>query len=227
MIYSKTTNEDSTVLKGLSHESPPFSPRRRIRLRGLRFPRCCPLLDSQPATAPATWRTFEVTTRVEMLKPSGVTRSGSLPRLRGNSIPENAQPTPSTPKAAPQKSSKANPTPSASSRPNSLKALNLFSLLQAASPPETTPSKSPRLASPATPAQKTPADLDYFLRPTKLIPTDGIVKAKPTKSPERARTPTSKKPAPSTNGSSTTPPAIPKRAAAAPATSGSCSKPAT
>ena len=43
---------------------------------GLAFPDAATLLarDSQTATPPATWPTFEITTRVEVLKPSGLTR---------------------------------------------------------------------------------------------------------------------------------------------------------
>jgi hypothetical protein len=37
------------------------------------FPDAARLLAREPATDAANWRTFEVTTRVEILKPAGVT----------------------------------------------------------------------------------------------------------------------------------------------------------
>ena len=195
----------------------------------LAFPDAATLLagDQTSAPADANWRSFEVITRVEILKPAGVARIW-LPAALTTETP--FQKTLSNTLNADDGAVKL-----IESKPDALGVISA-EFPEGAKPVVTSISRiSTRnyrvevsaVGNPSGARQKTPADLDYFLRPTKLLPTDGIVrKPRPTKS-QKARAPTSKKRALSTNGSSRTRSAIPKREAAERATSGSCSKPAT
>jgi hypothetical protein len=72
--------------------------------------------------------------------------------------------------------------------------------------------------------KESPAELEHFLRPTKLLPTDGIVKATASEITRGTNTDVEKARR-STSGSLTTPFGIRKRKAAAPATFASCWSP--
>lgn len=142
------------------------------------FPDAARLLAREPATDAANWRTFEVTTRVEILKPAGVTRIW-LPAALTTETP--FQKTLSNTFNADGGAAKL-----IESKPD---ALGLISaeFPEGAKPVLTATSRIsnrnytvevPAIGKPSNAPQKAPADLDHFLRPTKLIPTDGIVKAK-------------------------------------------------
>src|SRR5215813_7707169 len=144
---------------------------------GLAFPDTVGLLakDSAPA---ANWCTFEITTRVEILKPSGATRIW-LPAALTTETP--FQRTLSNSFHAEAGSAKL-----IERKPDSL-ALISVEFPEGAKPVVTSTSRistksySVDLSSPvksAKPPKQNRSDLDHFLRPTKLIPTDGVVKAK-------------------------------------------------
>jgi transglutaminase-like putative cysteine protease len=119
------------------------------------------------------WRTFEVTTRVEVLKPSGTTRIWLPAALVSESpfqktLSSTIHPEGGTAKMVESKRDALGiivaefPT---GVRPS----LTLRSRV-------TTKSYSVDLTAPRN-SKEDPADLAYFLRPTKLLPTDGIVNA--------------------------------------------------
>jgi transglutaminase-like putative cysteine protease len=121
-----------------------------------------------------TWRTFEVTTRVEVLKPSGATRVW-LPTALTRNTP--FQKTFSNKFSAEGGAAKVveikeealgivAATFPAGVRP----VLTLTSRIA-------TTDHAADLSKPAHPPQPDRRELQYFLQPTKLIPTDGIVKA--------------------------------------------------
>jgi transglutaminase-like putative cysteine protease len=124
-------------------------------------------------TPPSNWRTFEVTTRVEVLKPSGMTRiwvpaaissQTSFQKTLSNTF--NAEG--GTAKniesqvdglgiIAAEFPSEAKPVLQVTSRITTKNCVVDFSA----------PGKAPK---------ETQTELEYYLRPTKLLPTDGIVK---------------------------------------------------
>ena len=123
---------------------------------------------------PTGWRTFEVTTRVELLKPSGVTRIW-LPAALIVQTPFQ--------KTLSNRFSAAGGT----ARIVRSKADGL-GILTAEFPIGVTPALtlisqvatknySVDLSTPGKPPLVTRAELDYFRRATKMLPTDGIVKA--------------------------------------------------
>jgi transglutaminase-like putative cysteine protease len=120
------------------------------------------------------WRTFEVTTRVEVLKPAGTTRIW-LPAPLISATPF-------------QKTLSATYQPQGGAakmidiKPDSL------GIVTAEFPPGVSPVLTftsrvatknyvVDLSTPSKPPKENRADLQYFLRPTKLLPTDGIVQA--------------------------------------------------
>jgi transglutaminase-like putative cysteine protease len=148
----------------------------------LAFPDAANLLagDRARTAADAGWRTFEVTTRVEVLKPSGVTRIWIPAALAAdtpfqktlsntfNADGGTAKLIESKPDALGLISAEfpegAKPVIISTSRVSTRNySVDFFA-----------PGKSANAAAP----KENRADLDYFLRPTKLLPTDGIVKAK-------------------------------------------------
>lgn len=138
----------------------------------LAFPNAARLLvHDGPA---AGWRTFEVVTSVEVLNPSGVTRIW-VPTALITTTP--FQKTLSNTYACEGGTTKLVESNSdalgiiyaefpAGVRP----ALTVTSRIQ-------TKNIAVNLSVPGTPQKADPADLQHYLRPTKLLPTDGIVKS--------------------------------------------------
>ena len=124
-------------------------------------------------TAPETWRTFDVTTSVQVLKPSGTTRIWMPAAL-------------------------VSPTPFQKTLANDFKAeggtakliesgADTLGIIAAEFPAGvmpvltvtsrlTTKNFAVDLSTPGKAPRVDPEDLKHFLRPTKLMPTDGIVK---------------------------------------------------
>jgi transglutaminase-like putative cysteine protease len=124
-------------------------------------------------TTPADLRTFEVTTRVEVLKLSGTTRIWLPAALIGQ--------TPFQKTLANAFNADGGTAKLAESQADSL------GILVAEFPPDAKPvltltsriatkNCSVDLSAPGTAPKKDRAELEHFLRPTKLIPTDGAVK---------------------------------------------------
>src|SRR5579863_1954817 len=121
----------------------------------------------------SSWRTFEVTTRVEVLNPSGTTRIWApaalitqTPFQKTISNAFNAE------------------GGSAKTLENRADALGIISaeFASGVSPILTVTSRVTTknyqvdLSTPGKAPKEAPAELENFLRPTKLLPTDGIVK---------------------------------------------------
>ena len=126
------------------------------------------------SATPSGWRTFEVTTRVKVMKPSGATRVW-LPAALIVQTPY-------------QKTlSNRFSAPGGNARMVTSKA-DALGILTAEFPPGVTPAitltsrvatrnYSVDLSEAANPRPVNRAELDYFRRPTRILPTDGIVKA--------------------------------------------------
>jgi transglutaminase-like putative cysteine protease len=121
------------------------------------------------------WRTFEVTTRVKVLKPSGVTRVW-LPTALIVETPFQ--------KTLSNRFSVENGTAKiVKSKAGGLGILTAQFPPGGATPAITlisrvaTKNYSVNLSAAGKPPQVNRAELDYFRRPTKMLPTDGIVKA--------------------------------------------------
>jgi transglutaminase-like putative cysteine protease len=126
------------------------------------------------ATAPDQWRTFQVTTRVEVLKASGTTRIWVPAALLGET---------------PFQKTLANTFDSEGGATAKLVESKRDSLgIIAAEFPAgvrpiltvtsriATKDRAVDLTAPGSPAKESRAELEHFLRPTRLLPTDGIVK---------------------------------------------------
>jgi transglutaminase-like putative cysteine protease len=119
------------------------------------------------------WRIFEVTTRVEVLKPSGSTRVWLPAALLGETpfqrtFANDFQAEGGTAKLVESKADALGIVVAefpAGARP----AVTLTSRIG-------TKDYAVDLSRPNEAVRENPAELEYFLRPTKLIPTDGIVK---------------------------------------------------
>lgn len=130
------------------------------------------LLFSQ-AVAPERWRTFQLTTRVEVLKTSGTTRvwvpaalisETSFQKTLSNTFSCEG----GTAKMVEKKSDALGII--AAEFPASVKPiLTVTSLI-------TTKDRAVDLAASGTATKANHAELEHFLQPTKLLPTDGIVK---------------------------------------------------
>lgn len=137
---------------------------------GLALSKALPVLAD---AASDDWRTFEVTTHVELLKPSGVSRIWLPAALKANTpfqktLADHANAEGGTAKFITDKRSgldvvsatypaKAKPVLTLTSRVS----LRNYSVDLASS------AKSPRVPQ---------SELDYFLQPTRYVPTDGILK---------------------------------------------------
>ena len=151
-----------------------------------RADRLFPQSTTSPQSAtPYVWRTFDVTTRVEVLKPSGITRiwvpaalitETPFQKTQGNMF--NAD---------------GGMAKLVSNDPQAM------GIIAAEFPPDvkpvvivksriTTKNYSVDFSAPGKAAQAKPADLEYFLQPTKLVPTDGIVKSTATEITSGAKT---------------------------------------
>ena len=140
----------------------------------------------QASTASAGgWRTFEVTTHVEVLKPSGVTRIWLPEALIVD--------TPFQKTLANTSSAEGRGTKVVENRPDAL------GILAAEFPDGVAPvlmltsrvqlrNIAVDLSAPGKAKKTDRADLAYFLQPTKLLPTDGIVKATATEITKGANT---------------------------------------
>ncbi|HEY2822947.1 MAG TPA: transglutaminase domain-containing protein [Candidatus Acidoferrum sp.] len=142
----------------------------------LAFPNAATLLATAPTQTLATWRTFEITTRIEILKPSGFTRVW-LPAALTTETPFQ--------KTLSNKFTATGGT--AKLTENKSDALGVISAAfpEGAHPVLTSTSRvatrnySVDLSTSASakPPKQNRVDLDHFLHPTKLLPTDGIVKS--------------------------------------------------
>lgn len=119
------------------------------------------------------WRTFEVTTRVEVLKPSGSTRVWLPAALIGE--------TPFQKTLANEFKAEAATAKLVEGKADAL-GIVLAEFPAGAKPALTLTSRiatknyAVDLSRPNEAQRENPAELEYFLRPTKLIPTDGVVK---------------------------------------------------
>lgn len=145
----------------------------------LAFPKAGSLIATEPTQTPAPWRTFEITTRVEILKPSGATRVW-LPTALTSETP--FQKTLSNKFIATGGTAKLT-----ENKPDALGVISaefpegelpvLISTSRIATRNYSVDLSTAASAKPTKPSKQNPADLDHFLRPTKLLPTDGIVKS--------------------------------------------------
>jgi transglutaminase-like putative cysteine protease len=131
------------------------------------------------------WRTFEVTTRVEVLKTSGTTRiwlpvplMSQLPCQKTLSVNFHAE-------GGTAKTTESNPDALGivvAEFPSGVApVLTLTSRV-------TTKTYLVDLSAPGKSSKDNSADLDHFLRPTRLLPTDGIVKTTATEITSGAKT---------------------------------------
>ncbi|HEX9121452.1 MAG TPA: transglutaminase-like domain-containing protein [Terriglobales bacterium] len=141
-------------------------------------------LLAEPAPS-ESWRTFEVTTRVEVLKPSGVTRVWLPAALTSNTPFQKTFSNKFSAEGgtAEMVESKADALGMvAATFPAGVKpVLTLTSRIA-------TSNYAVDLSAPGHPPKANRAELEHFLRSTKLMPTDGIVKATATEITSRART---------------------------------------
>ena len=137
---------------------------------GLAFSKALPLLADTPSPE---WRTFEVTTRVEVLKPSGATHIWLPAAL--------IRDTPFQKTIANRFTAEGGTAKLTESKPDSL-GIVTASYPEHAKPVLTLTSHvslknyGVDLSKPNRNARASRAELEYFLRPSKYVPTDGIVK---------------------------------------------------
>ena len=149
----------------------------------LAFPKTGRLLSQ--GALPDTWRTFEVTTSVQVLKSSGTTRIW-LPAALGN-------PTPFQKTLANEFKAEGGTATMVESRTDAL-AIIAAEFPAGVNPILTLTSRiaTKNYAVDLSAAGDAPkgdqADLEHFLRPTKLLPTDGIVKMTATEITKGAKT---------------------------------------
>jgi transglutaminase-like putative cysteine protease len=131
------------------------------------------------------WRTFDVTTRVEVLKPSGTTRIWLPAALISETPFQRTLSRTIHPEGGTAKPVESKPEALGiivAEFPTGVRPiLTLTSRV-------TTKNYSVDLSAPRNNSQDDRADLAYFLRPTTLLPTDGIVKAKATEITSNAKT---------------------------------------
>jgi transglutaminase-like putative cysteine protease len=126
-----------------------------------------------PQAAPETWRTFEVTTRVEVLKYAGTTRIWVPAGL----ITE----TPFQKTLSNTFTADGGVAKLVDSKPNSLGIISAefpagAKPILSVTSRVTTRNYAVNLSAPGNAPKDSRAELDYFLQPTNLQPTDGIVK---------------------------------------------------
>jgi transglutaminase-like putative cysteine protease len=133
----------------------------------------------------AGWRTFDVTTRVEVLKPSGTTRvwvpaaliiQTPFQKTLANTFNAHG----GTAKIVESKAD-ALGIIAAEFPPGVKPVLTLTSRIA-------TKNYRVDLSAPGTAAKESRAELEHFLRPTKLLPTDGVIKATATEITSGAKT---------------------------------------
>jgi transglutaminase-like putative cysteine protease len=139
---------------------------------GLVFSRSLPLFAETPSTE--TWRTFEVVTRVEVLKPSGVTHIWLPAALIRDTHYQKA--------LFNQFSAEGGTAKLTTNKQNAL------GIVTATFPADKKPvltltsrvslkNYAVDLTAPAKAPHTSKAELEYFLKPSRYVPTDGIVKA--------------------------------------------------
>src|SRR5580704_9864988 len=121
----------------------------------------------------SSWRTFEVTTRVEVLKPSGTTRIWVPAAL--------IMQTPFQKTLSNVFSAEGGSAKTLESRADALGIISaefpsVVSPILTVTSRITTKNYQVDLSAPGKASKESPAELENFLRPTKLLPTDGIVK---------------------------------------------------
>jgi transglutaminase-like putative cysteine protease len=135
--------------------------------------------------ATGQWRTFEVITRVQVLKPSGITRIWlPAPLIRETSFQRTLSAA-FQPDAGAAKMIDIKPDALgiiAAEYPSSVSPVLTFTTRVA------TKNYVVDLSAPGQAPQEIRADLQYFLRPTKLLPTDGIVKTTATEITANSKT---------------------------------------
>ena len=147
------------------------------------FPKAGRLLGE--GTTPEAWRSFEVTTTVQVLKPSGTTRIWIPAAL--------VRPTPFQKTLANDFKAEGGTAKLIESTPDSLGIIaaefptGVVPALTATSR-ITTRNFAVDLSAPPKAPKEDPAELKYFLQPTKLIPTDGIVKTTATEITKNSKT---------------------------------------
>jgi transglutaminase-like putative cysteine protease len=149
----------------------------------LAFPNTARLFAS--TTAPETWRTFEVTTTVQVPNPSGTTRIW-LPAALIKPTP--FQKTISNEFKADGGTAKLTETKNDSLGIVSAEFPAGVKPILSTTSRVTTKNYEVDLSAPTKPAKTDKKDLEHFLQPTKLIPTDGIVKATATEITQGANT---------------------------------------
>jgi transglutaminase-like putative cysteine protease len=147
---------------------------------GLALPRAASLFARESTAIDANWRTFEVVTRVEILKPAGVTRIW-LPAALTTETPFQKTLTNTF-------NAEGGAAKLIESKPDALGVISaefpegakpaLISTSRVATRNYSVDFFAPGKSAKADAPKQDRADLDYFLRPTKLLPTDGVVKAK-------------------------------------------------
>lgn len=136
-------------------------------------------------TAPETWRTFEVSTTIQVLKPSGVTRIWMPGAL--------LSPTPYQKTLANDFKADGGTARLIESKSDSL-GIIAAEFPAGVNPVLTVTSRistkniSVDLSSPRKAPKEDQAQLNHFLRPTKLMPTDGLVKETATQITQGAKT---------------------------------------
>ncbi len=134
---------------------------------------------------PEQWRTFEVTTRVHVLKPSGATRIWlPAPLITETPFQKTLSATYQADGGA-EKMIEIKPDSLgiiAAEFPSSVTPVLTFTSQVA------TKNYVVDLSTPGKTPKEPPANLQYFLRPTKLLPTDGIVKTTATEITSNSKT---------------------------------------
>lgn len=149
---------------------------------GLALSKAVPLFAEAPASG---WRTFEVTTRVEVLKPSGVTHIWLPAAL--------IRETPFQKTLANHYSAEGGTAKLTQNKQDSL-GIVTATYPEHAKPILTLTSRvslknyAVDLNAPSRPAHASRAELEYFLQPGKYVPTDGIVKETANKATKGATT---------------------------------------
>jgi transglutaminase-like putative cysteine protease len=131
------------------------------------------------------WRTFEVTTRAQILKPSGTTRVWLPAPLIQETPFQKTLSVKYQPEGGAAKMIESKPDALgiiAADFPSGVSPVLTFTSQVA------TKNYAVDLSAPGKAANASSADLQYFLRPTKLLPTDGIVKTTATEITSNAKT---------------------------------------
>jgi transglutaminase-like putative cysteine protease len=154
---------------------------------GWALSRAVPALADTPSAG--GWRTFEVVTKVELLKPDGISHIWLPAPLIRNTPYQNTISTRFTAEGGTAKLSRDKQSVlgiASATYPANLKpALSMTSRVALKN-------YAVHLSSPATAPSASQAELDYFLRPSRYVPIDGIVKQTALKATAGAATDTQK-----------------------------------